>query len=137
MKRILYTLVIAVITVSFFNCATTYVKKTTDGWKGYELLPSKVKDNGETFYIGKLSDGTTFGAYWDATVSSDGSFYYKRIMQDFGWHKNTEGGWTENYAGSGKRDQYGYIYVNPKKGVGVYFNPKSNGDYKAYKVKLK
>jgi hypothetical protein len=134
MKRNINIVIVLFITVAFSNCVSTFnVTKDSDGWSKHELRPSQIKTDGSVFFGASLVDKTRFGVYYDKTIAGDGDFYYNRLMQDLGWHKNTEGGWSGEYA---TRIEYGYIYVNPKKRVGVYFNPKFN-KYTAYKVKLK
>ncbi len=134
MKRITNILVFTIIITTFFNCGSAFITKNSDEWSEYELRPSKLTYDGEIFYYGRLSDKTSFGVFWDKVVEKDGEFYYKILMQDFGWHRNTKGGWSGN-LNSIRREKFGYIYVNPKRKVAVYFNP-SNEKYSAFKVKF-
>ena len=137
MKRITNILIVTLIAINFYNCDsyTPLVNKDTDRWSKHELLPSKITTDGEIFYIGILSDRSTFGVYYDSAVQEDSKFYYTRLMQDLGWYKNIEGTWSAK-TDTATRNEYGYIYVNPKRKVGVYFNPEKDG-YTIYKVKLK
>ena len=103
---------------------------TSDKWLEVEMRPSVITYDGEIFYATYLSGGR-IGVYYDSTVSEDGSFYYHRLMQDYGWFENTKGGWSANE--SYKRTRAGYIYINPAKRAAVYFNP-STDKYSAFKV---
>lgn len=72
--------------------------------------------------------------FYDSTVDEDSGVYYYRLIKDFGWYLDGEG----KLSGSAYtviRYEMGYIYVNPKRRVAVYFNPTSN-KYSAYKVKM-
>ena len=70
--------------------------------------------------------------FWDYSVYNDAEFYYERFMQDFGWHRNTNGNWS-GYDAIRKKD--GFLYVNTKKRVGIYFNPKTK-NYSVFKVRF-
>ena len=44
-------------------------------------------------------------------------------MQDLGWRKNLEGDWS-SVGSDYTRVKRGYLYINLKKRVAVYFYPK-------------
>ena len=124
------------IALSITSCATytsSIANINSDKWIGFELRPSQITKNGDAFFEGRLSDNSVFEVYTDYTVTQDATFYYKRLMQDFGWYENTEGGWS-GHPYQVRRTQTGYIYVNPKKLVGIYFYPK--GTFDAFKIRF-
>ena len=55
-------------------------------------------------------------------------------MDDFGWTLGT----NDNFTGDPytvRQTKWGYIYVNPKRKVALYFNP-STDKYSTFKVKI-
>lgn len=136
MRNFIKIIFVSIIALSITSCASltnSTANINSDKWIPFELRPSQITKNGDPFFEGRLSDNSVFEVYMDYTVSQDGTFYYKRLMQDFGWYENTKGGWSGNPY-QVKRTQTGYIYVNPKKLVGIYFYPK--GTFDAFKIKF-
>jgi hypothetical protein len=133
MKKPLLIL-IAFITLIMNSCDTysTYANATSNVWVEYELPPSKILKNGEVFFEKELSDGTKFSVYSAKEITDDASYYQTLLWQDFGWTLKNETTW-ESPAGSRLR-KYGYIYVNPRRKVAVYFYPERT--YDAFKVKF-
>jgi hypothetical protein len=116
------------------NCATTNVTRHSDKWSKHELRPSQITYDGSVFFSDNLVDGTRFGVFYDSTVNEDAGVYYHRLIKDFGWYSDGDGKLTGSVYTT-IRYEMGYIYVNPKRRVAVYFNPTSD-KYSAYKVKL-
>jgi len=138
MERKLNILIISILTFTFFSCgsASHYVTKDSDRWAEYELRPSQIKYDGEIFYNGKLNDGTVISVLYDKKVNDDAYFYYNKMMNDFNWYKNSEGGWSGksgDYFGNARRQKNGHLYVNPIRKVALYFDPE-DGDFTAFKV---
>ena len=134
MKKYFDTIFIAFFcSVCLFGCATTYVTATTNKWLEYELPPSKIVQNGEVFFEGKLSDGSMFSVLADEKVDADASYYNAMLRQDFGWQRRDSGTWT---GGQYVRDtKVGHIYVNPYRQVAVYYYP--DGKYhNVFKVNI-
>ncbi len=134
MKNIISAIVFSIVTLTFFNCGSIYIAKNSDKWKKFEFQPSQVSLYGDVFFTSKLDDNTSFEVFWDKVVDGDAEFYYNRLMQDFGWYVDGKGGWSgDSYTA--RHPKKGDIYVNPKRKVGVYFNP-STDKYSAFKVRL-
>tara|TARA_B110000238_G_scaffold113975_1_gene123697 strand:+ start:247 stop:657 length:411 start_codon:yes stop_codon:yes gene_type:complete len=134
MKNFISAIVFSIVTLTFFNCRSIYIAKNSDKWKKFELRPSQVSLYGDVFFTSKLDDNTSFEVFYDDVVYEDGKFYYKVLMDDFGWYKNITGNWSGD-AYTVRDTKFGYIYVNPKRKVAIYFNPSSD-KYTAFKVKL-
>ena len=102
------------------SCATIYATANTNSWIEYELPPSKIVKTGAAFFEGTLSDNSKFSVHYDETVDTDAEYYYTMLMQDWGWRRNGDT-WS---APQGSRNvKRGYIYVNPRRKVAVYFYP--------------
>ncbi len=141
MKRKVSVLIASIVAFTIYSCgsASNYTSKTSNSWGEYELRPSKITKDGEPFYSNRLDDGTRFVVSYDYKVSKDVDFFYYKLMQDFNWYENAKGGWsgkTGDYFGNVRRYKVGHLYVNPSRNVALYFNPKNDGRYSAYKVKL-
>lgn len=87
-------------------------------WIERTIPPSQVTTSGDVFFEQQLSDGRTFsvGGY----LEQDGTYWYNTLMQDLGWRTNSEGGWTQSTVNTPKIKR-GYLYINIKKQVAVYF----------------
>jgi len=73
---------------------------------------------------------------YDKKVNDDAYFYYNKMMNDFNWYKNSEGGWSSksgDYFGNARRKKNGHLYVNPIRKVALYFDPEDE-DFTAFKV---
>ena len=134
MKKFITVIAFSIITLTFLNCRSTYITKNSDRWKKFELRPSQVSLSGDTFFTSRLDDNNYFGVFWDKVVQDDGEFYYNILMDDFGWSKNVSGNWSGS-AYTVRDRKFGYIYVNHKRKVAVYFNPATE-KYSTYKVKI-
>ena len=134
MKNIISAIVFSIVTLTFFNCRSTYITINDDRWKKFELRPSQVLLSGNTFFTSRLDDNTPFFVFWDKVVQDDAEFYYNVLMDDFGWYKNSTGNWSGD-AYTVRRHKDGYIYVNPRRKVAVYFNPATD-KYRAFKVRI-
>ena len=134
MKKFITVIAFSIITLTFLNCRSTYITKNSDRWKKFELRPSQVSYSGATFFTSRLDDNNYFGVFYDDDVFEDQKFYYNILMEDFGWRKNVSGDWNGS-AYTVRDRKFGYLYVNPKRKVAVYFNPASE-KYTAFKVKL-
>ena len=98
------------------------INADADGWIERTIPPSQISTLGDMFFEEKLSKGGSFsvGGY----IDEDSTYWYNTLYQDFGWKRNTEGGWS-SYGG---RDiKRGFLYINLKKGVSVYFYPVESG----------
>ena len=138
-KGFSFFIFVAFLSFGFVSCAELSKiskKSVAEKWLEYELPPSKVLYDGDVFFEGKLSGGKHFSVFYDRRVSGDASFYYVILQQDFGWRKVDENSWQPVSSDYFRRKKIGYIYVNPDKGVAVYFSPP-NGDYSAFKVSVK
>ena len=96
------------------------------------MPPSKIIKNGEGFFEGKLSDGSTFSVFFDEKIADDASYYYVILQQDFGWSLKNDNTWTAPQ--STRNIKYGHIYINPSRRVAVYFYPERT--YSAFKVNI-
>ena len=134
MKNFISAIVFSIVTLTFFNCRSTYIAKNSDRWKKFELRPSQISLYGDVFFTSELDDNTPFFVFWDKVVEDDAKFYYTTIMGDFGWYRNNKGGWSGD-AYTVRRAKEGHIYVNPRRKVAVYFYSSTN-DYKAFKVRI-
>ena len=83
------------------------------------------------FFEGKLSDGSKFTVFYDEEIDNDGEFYYAVLMQNWGWTRNGDK-WSAPQGS--RREKRGHIYVNPKRGVAVYFYPERH--FNAFKVNI-
>ena len=101
-----------------------------DKWHEYELPPSRITLDGETFMESVLADGTKFLILYDAEIDSDSNYYYSLLMQDFGWYWDGNG-WSGINTTRPKR---GILYVSIKRQAAVYFYPQT--DIKAFKVHI-
>ena len=132
MKKI--TLILTIFIFFIYSCDSysTYVSSTSNVWLEFELPPSRILNNGNVFFERTLSDGTKVSVYSDSEITKDASYYQTLLWQDFGWNLKDDKTWV-GPAGSRKR-KHGYIYVNPRRGVAVYFHPDRT--YEAFKAKL-
>ncbi len=131
MKNIFCVIVIAFLCNAFFLGCAVYSTATTNKWLEYELPPSKIKKNGSSFFEGKLSDGSMFSIFYDNEIDNDGEFYYAVLMQNWGWTRNGD---TWSAKQGSRREKRGHIYINPKRGVAVYFYPEKH--FNAFKVNI-
>ena len=132
MKYIYKISIILTILILLVTGCASFSTANTDRWFEYELPPSKVNYSGDILMDAKLSDGSMSYVFYDDEVSSDGDFYYSLLMQDFGWHDN--GGKWSGPVLDVRHTKQGYMYINPKKQVAIYFYPK--GTFAAFKVKI-
>ena len=134
MKKLILLLFIP-IAISLTSCGSVPMFNEyayTKGWAHREMPPSQAVRNGEVVYEGKLSDGKTFSVLDDGSLNADDRMYhYNALYQDFGWNKDIEGNW-ESYNGT--RIKRGYLYINIKRGVAVYFYPEA--EFYTFKVKI-
>jgi hypothetical protein len=131
MKNNFYTIVIAFFCITCFVGCAIYSTATTNKWLEYELPPSRVVKNGSVFFEGKLSDGSMFSVFYNFEIDNDGEYYYAMLMQNWGW---TRDGDTWSSLQGSRREKRGHIYVNPKRGVAVYFYPERH--FNAFKVNI-
>jgi hypothetical protein len=130
-KTVWFALVIMALAFGILGCAT-FSTANTDTWIEYEIPPSKVNYIGEIIMESKLSDGSKCHVFFDDDINNDSDYYYSLLMQDFGWHLN-----GQKWSGPVLEVRYhklGYIYLNPKRQVAIYFYPK--GTYDAFKVRI-
>jgi len=128
---LILTIFIALI-INSCDTYSTYATSTSNVWLEFELPPSRILNNGDVFFESTLSDGTKISVYSDREITKDASYYHTMLWQDFGWTLKNETTWE---APAGSREiKYGYIYVNPRRGVAVYFSPQRT--YFAFKAKL-
>ena len=83
MKKYFCTIFIAFLTIGLNSCAV-YTTASTNKWLEYELPPSMITQNGNGFFEGKLSDGSTFSVFADQKTAEDGDYYHAMLHQDFG-----------------------------------------------------
>ena len=115
-----------------------YPNPNADRWIERTIPPSQVTTSGAMFYEeGWSSVGSNYtqrgtfsvGGY----IEEDGTYWYNQLMQDLGWRTNTEGGWSSvgsNYT----QIKRGYLYINLKKRVAVYFYEGST--FNAFRVTI-
>lgn len=132
MKRYLLILLFSLSTIGLNSCAS-FATATTNKWLAYELLPSKILRNGEVFFEGKLSDGSTFSVFQDDKIDIDQYYYNNLLYQDFGWRSKDADTWTG--SAYNRRPKLGRIYINPRRQVAIYYYPK--GTFAAFKVNIK
>jgi len=112
-------LLIAFLTIGLNSCASFETATiNTNKWLAQKIQPSKIIRNGEVFFEGKLSDGSTFSVFQDDKIDIDQYYYYNSLYQDFGWSNN-----GSNWTGSAfnRQPKFGQIYINPRKRVAIYF----------------
>ena len=66
-------------------------------------------------------------------IEGDGTYWYNILMQDLGWRKDIDGDWS-SVGSDYTRVKRGYLYINLKKRVAVYFYPLEN--FNAFRVTL-
>ena len=132
MRNLAY-IFIALLTINLTSCGSSRVSDYSyiKGWAYKEIPPSQVSTSADSFYEGKLSDGRiiSVGGYID---DPDSSYYQNSLWLDLNWYKNAEGGWSA--PGGSKRPKEGYLYINLKKRVSVYFYPKEG--FNTFRVTL-
>jgi len=138
---------------SLYRQDLNQVDADADGWIARTIPPSQVTTSGDMFFEEKLSNGGSFsvGGY----IDEDSTYWYNQLYQDSGWRKNKEGGWTNEilipkntFNSKGEkliiRTNYtkikrGYLYINLKKLVAVYFYPDEAGKgptFNAFRVTI-
>lgn len=132
MKKYFCFILITFFTISLIGCAM-YTIASTNRWLEYELPPSKIIKNGETFCEGKLSDGSKFSVFFDEKIDADDARYYHVMLwQDFGWKLQDNKTWT---SPQGTRERkLGHIYINPNRRVAIYYYP--DREYSVFKVNI-
>lgn len=123
MKHFILAIVITLFCSSCFVGCAVYSTATSNKWLEYELPPSKILNNGAVFFEEKLSDGSNFSVFYDSEIEKDGEFYYAILMQDLGWTRNGD---TWSAPQSSRTVKRGHIYINPKRGVAIYFYPEKH-----------
>lgn len=108
--------------VCLVGCATIYSTATTNKWLEYELPPSKIVQNGEVFFEGKLSDGSMFSVFADEKIDADANYYNAMLRQDFGWQRRDSETWTGGQ--DVRKIKVGHIYINPNRRVAIYYYPE-------------
>ena len=110
---------------SLYRQDLNQVDADADRWIERTIPPSQVTKNGDMFFEEKLSrGGSSFSV--GGHIKEDETYWYNTLMQDLGWRTNTEDGWTQTKETS-KRIKRGYLYINLKKRVAVYFYPDEAG----------
>lgn len=132
MKKYISTILIVFLTIGLTNCAT-YPTMNTNKWLEYELPPSKILENGEIFFEGKLSDGSKFSVFADKIIDADANYYNAILRQDFGWQRRDSETWTS--VQNARKIKVGHIYISPVRRVAVYYYP--DGKYHSvFKVNI-
>ena len=141
MKKLLLLLFFIPFALTLNSCDALYTGQSptvnSNKWIERTIPPSQVTTSGAMFYEEELKTdmyntvGGTFsvGGY----IEEDGTYWYNQVMQDLGWRTNTEGGWSSvgsNYT----RIKRGYLYINLKKRVAVYFYEGST--FNAFRVTI-
>lgn len=125
-------LLIAFLTLVLNSCASLgTATANTNKWLAQEIRPSEIIRNGEVFFEGRLSDGSTFSVFQDDNIDIDEYHYYNSLMQDFGWSNN---GYKWTGSAYNRQPKFGNIYINPSRRVAIYFYPK--GTFAAFKVRI-
>ena len=130
MKKFILLLVLT----SFVSCGSLKTANpNADRWIERTVLPSQVSTRVAIIFKEDLKTGIyesySVGGYID---DPDSTYYYNSLYQDFNWYKNAEGGWSA--PGGSKRPKEGYLYINLKKRVAVYFYPKEG--FNTFRVTL-
>ncbi|WP_316787084.1 hypothetical protein [Pedobacter frigiditerrae] len=131
MKRYLSFILIAFLTISLTSCAT-YTTINSNKWLEYELPPSRIVQNGQVFFEGKLSDGSMFSVFTDDKIQEDARYYHIMLWQDFGWTLKDDKTWVS--PPSARHRKLGHIYINPSRGAAVYYHP--DREYSVFKVTI-
>ncbi len=121
MKKSILIVLLAILSSCTYMAPST---GSSDGWLEREMRPSVISNNGEEFFRTSLHNGDQLIVYYGDIPTVDKDFYYQKLMQDFGWHMNTKGGWSSNNSDY-KRTLYGHIYINPARRIAVYMNPNT------------
>jgi hypothetical protein len=121
MKKAEIWLRILVISMVLITGCATFSTANSNTWLEYEIPPSEVKFTGEIFMRIKLLDDSVCSIFQDNDLISDAYFYKSILMQDFGWRKS-----GDNWVSTGYSRDYklGCIYINPRRQVAIYFDPK-------------
>jgi hypothetical protein len=129
MKKLLLLVFISIFFTSCFVYESPlqndnyYVTGTTKKWVEYEMNPSNISYNGESFFIRSLIDNSTLSVSYNGKVSNNSSYFYNLLWQDLGWYRaNLDGKseWKSN--GDAPRPKVSRLYVNPRRRVAVYLN---------------
>tara|TARA_Y100000588_G_C13699565_1_gene688034 strand:- start:201 stop:623 length:423 start_codon:yes stop_codon:yes gene_type:complete len=134
MKKVLYYIFIALLTINLTSCGSVPISNgygTIKGWAYKEIPPSQVDTSREDFFEGKLSDGRTF-SIGEYIGGRDGEYYYNSFYQDMGWYSKDDDTWSAP-AGS-YRPLRGRLYFSLKREVAIYLYPK--GTYNAFRVTI-
>ena len=116
--------------ILLLGCASISTANS-DRWFDFELPPSRINYSGNVIMDVKLSDGSMCYVFYDDKISFDGAYYYSILMQDFGWDR-TKDGWSYSFYAYTPKE--GYMYINPRRQVAIYFYPIKN--YDVFKVKV-
>ena len=134
MKKLVFFLVCSFL-VSCGSLKTT--NPNVDKWIERTLPPSQVTTSGAMFFEEDIRIdvyNTSFESYSiGGYIDEDGTYWYNILMQDLGWRKNIEGGWT-SVGSDYTQVKRGYLYINLKKRVAVYFHPVDT--FNAFRVTL-
>jgi hypothetical protein len=129
MKKLLLLVFVSVFLTSCYvyesplKYGNSNVSGTTKKWVEYEMNPSNISYNGESFFIRSLIDNSTLSVSYNGKVSNNSSYFYNLLWQDLGWYRvNLDGKseWKSN--GDAPRPKVSRLYVNPRRRVAVYLN---------------
>ena len=130
--------ILLLVLTSFVSCGS--LKSTNpnaDKWIQRTLPPSQVNTIGAIFYKENLKgDGynTPFESFSvGGYIGEDETYWYNILMQDLGWRKNIEGGWT-SVGSDYTQIKRGYLYINLKKRVAIYIHPENT--FNGFRVAL-
>ena len=108
-----------------------------DKWIERTIPPSQVTTSGAMFFEEDIRIdvyNTSFESYSvGGYIKEDEAYWYNILMQDLGWRKNIEGGWT-SVGSDYTQVKRGYLYINLKKRVAVYIHPENT--FNAFRVTL-
>ena len=134
MKKLVFFLACSFL-VSCGSLKTT--NPNVDKWIERTLPPSQVTTSGAIFFEEDIKAdvyNTPFESYSvGGYIGEDETYWYNILMQDFGWRKDIDGDWS-SVGSDYTRVKRGYLYINLKKRVAVYFHPVDT--FNAFRVTL-
>ena len=127
MKKIILLLFVISLTGNISCRSLKTTDPNADRWIERTVPPSQVTTSGAIIFEEDIRTdiyNTSFESYSvGGYIEEDATYWYNILMQDLGWRKNLEGDWS-SVGSDYTRVKRGYLYINLKKRVAVYFYPK-------------
>ena len=123
MKKLVLLLFISILT--FSSCGSSSSLKgsaNTWNWYGVGMRPSQLSSDGSVFYRAQVDDEEYIEVYFDKSLSTDATYYYNQLWQQYGWSRNGDTWSASQYA---NRPNSAVLHISVKRGVAVYIYPES------------